>query len=160
MALQILYNKDVPNELNTLLEWIDKAYEYLKEKKFIVDWKIDNNTVKSQRNWAEYGFYIFSADKKMYIFVGLWFEIWREYNQPLCFSIPYIENPKSKIKLVSSLEQLLSEKQSIYDRIIDYENHATITLKQSFLCGIGDYKSIVSRVLDIAEAVDLKLINE
>ncbi|MGN6800863.1 MAG: hypothetical protein ACTHJN_03090 [Ginsengibacter sp.] len=85
-SFDLLFNKNLPDQLESLLDFVNDLYEELKEGNISVKWT-------RKRDFSEYGFNIVSADKTKTLFVGIWLDIWKFSGKPFCLALDW-SNPE------------------------------------------------------------------
>ncbi len=142
MAYESLFNKNLPKELDSFLKLIDDAYEHLKNEGY---------TVKEtkQKQWIEYGFYLYNKDKSIDIFIGLWFEMWQEKGIILCICPAWKEKLVDGNKINEILKKYPDSHVEAFDPYFVFKGFPTLSFKEKYITNITDYKNIVNKVFNI-----------
>jgi len=147
MAYEILLNKSLAKELNTFLSLIDEAFTHLENEGY-------NVKRSKMMQWEDYGFYIYNKDKTINIFVGLWFDMWKEKNLLLCFNLDWKENVKNHSHLSESFQKQADKYPSIYSPYFEFYEYPTLAFQEKYIKNMEDYKNIVNRLFNVMNELD------
>lgn len=136
-----LFGTKIPSEIEHLIDFINDIRSMVKRKEVLTKWARPNN-------FEEYGFYIHSADQKMNIFCGLWFDLWLTKGSPFCICLDW----NDEVGLMR--KQLFGEfrKDGEID-LIEYSEYPTLVFKQDYFNAVADEKPIV----DLIEQICVRL---
>jgi hypothetical protein len=139
-------SKQTALEFQSLIELIDTVMEELKNK----DYKISIS-----RKSHEYGFYLFSSDKKFSLFLGLWIDFWVDKGQPLV--LVFDGDEKSYTEKLKILTTYSIDNSSIFKNKIIYEAYQTFVLDKNSIGKDADTKKYVTCISQITKLLSFNL---
>jgi len=133
MEVSYMFSSEIPIVLTKLYSIIDEVKDHCSQI---------YNVSKSINN-EEYGIYIKNReDNNQLLYIGVWYDFWKEYGCPLCFGVNIYEWTKDVVKKFSTYHK---------DDSVEINGFRTVCIGKDILTDEHCSKKIISLVIEELE---------
>jgi len=133
MEVNYMFSSEIPRVITKLYSIIDEVKDHCSQ--------IYN--VKKSINNEEYGIYINNReDNNQLLYIGVWYDFWKEYGCPLCFGVDIDECSKDVVKRFSAFHK---------DDSVEIDGFRTVCIGKDIIADEDCSKKIISLVIEELE---------